>query len=271
MGKLDKYVKILNNNFEYAVCNLQYNGRMVPIVIDWDVFEIVTKMNKVWNVNDKGIVVTNHKIFEDGINKIKEIYLHDIVMKLSNESFENRPILHINKIGVDNRKCNLMYDAPNKDILKNIKKKSRTITLPQHSGINPEHLPSYVWYLKEDNSHGERFIVDIGDTQWKSTSSKKVSLRYKLEETKKYLRFLQDARSDLFSEYSMNGDLNNGGIDLVKSFVKISQDAGFKNIQDISDDKNTNKYISEDLRGLTEEEIILLNMFDPNVGKLDFR
>lgn len=271
MSKLDKYVKILNDNIEYAVCKLQYNNHVVPVVIDLDVFEIITKMNKMWHVNEKGMVVTNHKFFDDGINKIKEIYLHDVVMKLSYDSLENRPILHINKIGVDNRICNLMYDAPNKDILKNIKKKSRTITLPQHSGIDPETLPSYVWYLKEDNSHGERFVVDIGDTQWKSTSSKKVSLRYKLEETKKYLRFLKDDRSDLFDEYSMNGDLNNGGIDLVKSFVKIAQGAGFKNIQYLSDDKNTNKYIAEDLHGLTEEEIILLNMFDPNVGKLNFR
>ena len=100
-----------------------------------------------------------------------------------------------------------------------------------------------MWYLKEDNTHGERFIVDIGDIQWKSTSSKKVSLKYKLEETKKYLRFLKEDRNDLFSDYSMNGDLNSDGLNLIKSFVKISQDAGFKNINDISDTKNTNKYI----------------------------
>ena len=271
MGKLNNYTKISNGNNDYAVCGMNYNGHNVPIVIDWDIFKIINKMDKNWHINDKGMVVTNHKYTENETEKMREIYLHDIIMKLSDDKYESRSILHINKLGVDNRKCNLMYDTCNKDILKNIKKKSRTITLPKDCGVIPEELPSYVWYLKEDSTHGERFIIDIDDVQWKSTSSKKVSLKYKLEETKKYLRFLKETREDLFSDYSMNGDLNNEGFNLIKSFVKISQDAGFKNINDISETKNTNKYISENLDGLTEEEIILLIMFDPKIGKLDFR
>jgi hypothetical protein len=271
MGKLNNYKRITNNDNDYAVCELNYNGNNVPVIMDWNIFKTINKMDKNWHINDKGMVVTNHKFSENGVEKMREIYLHDIVMKLFDDKYENRSILHINKLGVDNRKCNLMYDTCNKDIFKNIKKKSRTITLPEDCGVTPEELPSYVWYLKEDDTHGERFIVNIGDVQWKSTSSKKVSLRYKLEETKKYLRFLKETRNDLFNDYSMNGDLNNDGLNLIKSFVKISRDAGFTNINDISDTKNTNKYISENIDGLTEEEIILLGMFDPKIGKLDFR
>jgi hypothetical protein len=183
MSKLDNCIKITNENEDYAVGNLKYNGHQIPVVMDLNVYKIIQQMGKKWHVNDNGAVVTNHKIFENGQGITREIYLHDVVMKLSNENkYEN--ILHINKIGVDVRKSNLMYDTCNKEILKNIKKKSRTITLRKDCGIDPADLPSFVWYLKDNDSHGERFIIDIGDIQWKSTSSKKVSLRYKLEETK---------------------------------------------------------------------------------------
>jgi hypothetical protein len=69
----------------------------------------------------------------------------------------------------------------------------------------------------------------------------------------------------------MNGDLNNSGDNLIKSFVEISKMAGFKNIEYIRNGTNTNKYIAEDTNGLTNEEQILLTMFDPEIGKLDFR
>ena len=35
----------------------------------------------------------------------------------------NNPIIHINNIGLDNRRENIIYDVPNKNIRKNSKKK----------------------------------------------------------------------------------------------------------------------------------------------------
>ena len=47
-------------------------------------------------------------------------------MKLENKELsEKKSILHINKLNIDNRIENLMYDTKNKDIKKNINAKSR--------------------------------------------------------------------------------------------------------------------------------------------------
>ena len=86
----------------------------------------------------------------------------------------------------------------------NYKKKKRTVKLPEGCNIEPNELPTYIWYLKENGSHGSRFSVEVGNIKWKTTSSKKVSLRYKLEEAKKFLRELKKTNSDLFNKSSFN-------------------------------------------------------------------
>jgi hypothetical protein len=273
MGKLDKYHKINYDNNEYAVCELKYGTKIAPVTLNWRIFEKIKKLDRNWVINDKGFVVTYFKTKENGKDIVREISMHDVVMRIMDDNYDNRnnkTILHINKLGVDNRIENLMYDIYGKEIKKNIKKKARTITLPEETGITPEEIPSYVWYLKEDSSHGDRFVIEIGDINWKSTGSKKLSLRYKLEETKKYMRYLKDMRSDLFEEYSMNGDLNDDGKELKKSFVTISQTAGFK-INYSENDTNTENYLKEDLNGLTDNEKMYLQIFNPEMGRLDFR
>lgn len=269
MTDFNNYKYINYNNNDYAVCDIYYNDVIVPVVMDFDIFVKIKKLNKNWHINDKGIVTTMHKITENNKNISKEIYLHDLILKLSNDN-KNQPILHINKIGIDNRKCNLMYDDCEKHITKNLIKKKRIIKLPKKCGINPNDLPSFVWYVKEDSSHGDRFIINIGDIKWKSTSSTKVSLKYKLEETKKYLRYLRNIRKDLFNDYSMNGDLNNDGKKLIDSFIEISKEAGFKNLKNNTND-NTKNYLEENTNGLTQEEKTFLIMFDPSQERINFK
>lgn len=270
MGKFDTYYKISYNDNTYAVCELYYNTKTAPIVMDWNIFKEIQKLNKNWHINDKGFVITNHKYQDGGTEKIREISLHDVVMKIADGEIKPKSILHINKLGVDNRRSNLNYDTNDKDITKNIKKKSRTLVLPDDCGIVPNEIPSYVWYLKEDSTHGDRFVVDIGDIKWKSTASKKVSLKYKLEETKKYMRHLKTTRIDLFDDYSMNGDLNEEGLDLIGEFLNISQKAGF-NLNAEVRNKNTSKFLKENLNGLSDEEIMLLELFNPEGERHDFR
>lgn len=270
MGKLDQYYKIAHNDEVYAVCKLSYNSKTAPVVLDWNTFGEIKKLNKSWHINEKGSVVTNHKYIDGGVEKIKEFSLHDIVVRISDGELQNVSILHINRLGVDNRRSNLAYDTNEKDITKNLKKKSRTITLPDDCGITPNEIPSYVWYLKEDSTHGDRFIIDVGNVKWKSTGSKKVSLKYKLEEMKKYMRFLKNTRTDLFDDYSMNGDLNEEGIELISDFLQISQKAGFNLNQNVKH-KNTDKFLEENLKGLTNEEIMLLELFNPEGERHNFR
>ena len=262
MGKLGNFKKISYNNKDYAVTQLNYNGNNVPVILDWDIRNKIIDFDKNWRINEKGYVVTSHKIIQEGGNESsRDIYLHDVVLKLKG-LIPNKPVLHINKLGIDNRFDNLMLDTRNKEITKNLNKKTRTVILPKNSKININDIPSYVWYMKPDSSHGDRFLVDIDNIKWKTSSSKDLSLKYKLEEAKKFLRELKISKEHLFNDYSMNGDLNEHGKDNLTSFVTISQSAGFKNLNN-NIENNTDIYLKEDLKGLSEFEINLLTNFIP--------
>lgn len=254
MVKLTNAKKINYDGNSYAVIGMRYKNYTVPILLDWNDYLQIEKFDKNWHINDKTFVVTTHKSIKDGIETVREIQMHDLVLKI-NGNYTSASTLHLNRLGIDNRKFNLMYDTLDKGTTKNVKKKDRTINLIA-SGIESNDIPSYVWYLKESDSHGERFVVNIGDVKWKSSSSKNLSLRYKLEETKKYLRYLKNIRPDLFTDYSMNGDLNEEGLSMLRSYIAISKLAGFDNFTQISN--RTNYYLKENLIGLSTNEIALL-------------
>lgn len=255
MVKLNNVKRVNYDGHSYAVIGLSYKNNIVPIVLDLDDYIQIEKFNKNWHITDKGMVVTTHKAIKDGEEVTREVYMHDLVLKL-NKLYTSAPTLHVNRLGIDNRKSNLMADTLDKETTKNIKKKERIINLTG-SGIQSNDIPSYAWYLKDSDSHGERFMVNVGDVKWKSSSSKKLSLRYKLEETKKYLRYLKWIRPDLFTDYSMNGDLNEEGKSMLKTFIGISKIAGFTNLSMLS--SKTDKYLKEKHNGLSKEEISILN------------
>lgn len=260
MGKLDIYNIVEYNGKKYIVFKLIYNENIYPIIIDYDYFNDIKNLNKNWHINDKGIVITTH-ISLDGIQKV--IYLHEIIMQLSGQS-QRKKIEHINRVGLDNRLENLIYSSSENYTARNTKKLSRKLDLSEY-GINKDDIPSYVSYVKEDATHGNRFMLKIGDIRWKSTSSKKVSLKYKLEETKKYLRYIRDTRNDIFENYCMNGDMNIIGRKLFESFIEITKKSGYKNLKNITFN-NTDKYITENLDTLTNKEIEYLKYFDPSTG-----
>jgi hypothetical protein len=251
-------IKVIDGEKAYMIINLEYKQIDVPIIIDYNDYKIINSINKTWSINESGMVSCYHTTND----VTSEVYLHEIIMSLKlkdeNKEKQQRSILHINKLGIDNRRENLIYDIVNKQTNKNTKKKKRIIELPEESGINPDEIPTYVWYMKPNDSHGERFLVDIGDVQWKTTSSKKLSLRYKLEEAKKYLRELKDERPELFQEYSMNGEFTKDGKELLKSFYIIIKKAGYKHLKKVSTDNLTNTYLKEH-GSLTKQEKKLLN------------
>lgn len=258
MGKLNIHKKIKLNDKEYTISKLAYRGQEVPILLDSNIYDQIVELNKDWSISNNGFVYTTHNMIKDNSKISKDVYLHEVVMQLGGNA-SDRSILHINRLGIDNRQENLMYDTINKDITKNLKKKARTITLPKSTGIKSNNIPSYVWYLRECDTHGERFGTDIGGIHWKSKSSKGLSLKYKLEETKKYLRHMKNKLGSKFNDYSMNGDLNNNGKLLLSSFLNIAMEGGFKNINYDITGSNTDIYLKEDLTGLTVDEINLLN------------
>ncbi len=255
MVYIEKSKDIINNNKKYTVFELSYKNNKVPIIVDKKYYSYLKNLNKSWYINENGFVITTHKIDDD--NSI-DINLHEIIMALhiQENKLEKKdyPILHINRIGIDNRIENLIYDMPDKNLTKNTKKKKRIIELPKESGIKPSEIPTYIWYLKPSDSHGERFIIKIGENSWKTTSSNKYSLRYKLEEAKKYLRDLKDNDPLLFEENCMNGEFNKEGKHQLKIFYSIIDKAKYNNINKIYTDNLTDYYLKENLNGLSKIE-----------------
>ncbi len=248
-------INVIYKNKPYVVFTMKKNID-IPIVLDKDIFDYIKKEERHYYLNDSLMVYTKVKLDEN--NKMVDIYLHEIVMKLKNKACKLTPILHINKMNFDNRLGNLMFDTIDKKCSKNLHKKERIIDL-SHKNIDVDNIPSFVWYLNEDDTHGERFIVELGPIKWKSTSSRKLSLRYKLEEIKKYLRLHKDTYPELFRDYSMNGDLNKQGEVLKKEYYDIIKLAGFN--YTYKDTQKTNNFLKENLSGLNSLEKILLKQF----------
>lgn len=264
MSKLESHTNLEYHGKRYTLSIIKTGRNEMPLLLDRSIYKVLKRMDKKWYINDKNHIYCHHG--HDRANA--PIYIHETVMKIGQKKRKHRPIIHINNIHFDNRLENLQYDDHNKDYGKNTRKKKRLINLSRH-GINSKDLPTYMWYLNPDSSHGSRFMIDIPDEiSWKSTASKQVSLRYKLEQSKKYLRFLQKIRPDIFNYYSMNGDLNQKGMKLYNEYRKIISFAGYDmpklNIQ-------TSDFLKEDAADLTDQERYLLHSFNPKNDKIDIR
>lgn len=267
MSLMEKILTVEHRKNQYTLVKINHSNTTIPILLDRSIYKKIRSLNKKWYINDKNHIYCLHQKNETTY----PVYLHDIVIKLSdNTEFKyNVPVLHINNIHFDNRLENLQYDIKNKDYSKNMKKKKRTIDLEEH-GIDVNKLPTYLWYLKPDTTHGARFVIDIpGQVNWRSTASRHVSLKYKLEEAKKYLRYLKETRPELFKYYSMNGDMTERGKQLFKEYKMTIAKAGYT----IDEPKinNTDLFINEDTNGLNGFENYLLNRFDPETGLNDIQ
>lgn len=265
MSKLESLITVEHNNNRYTIVGIKHSGNKLPILLDRSIYKNIKKLDKKWYINDK-----NHVYCLHGGNDLDyQVYLHDVVLRLKEgkKYIPGKPIIHINNIHFDNRYNNLSYDLPNKDFSKNNRKKKRTINL-RKQGINVNELPTYLWYLKPDTSHGSRFTVEIpNELSWRTTSSKKVSLKYKLEEAKKFLRYTKKIRPDIFKNYSMNGDMTEKGLQLYKEYVDIIKIANFTmNEPDI---KNTDFFLRENVDRLNDFEKYLLNKFNPKDGTIN--
>ena len=231
------YKKVEYKKSKYAVVDIVYKDNTKPVVLNWKDFLHIKEFGKSWKCNKNNMVSCSHT-FQ---NSTKEIFIHDVIMALNKERID-APILHINTNGLDNRRENLLYDTCDKDCSKNVKKKARTIKLPKTSGIKPDDIPTYIWYLKPNGSHGERFMIDTGEYKWKTTSSKAVSLKEKLEQAKEYLRTLRITKAHVFEDKCMNGEMTQKGKDLFKSYANIIEKAGYE-VDNLSLDGITDKYL----------------------------
>ena len=187
MPGIISYTEAFYNGVRYIIGTVKHNGEDVKFVFDEDDYYKVNE--RAWHVSS-GKYIASTFYTEDLTNNKKELYLHNLVMnrlewygKGSNISID-----HINRNGFDNRKENLRLITQSEQNF-NQTKRMRNITLPEGCDISPEDIPRHIWYIKAQGAHGDRFAIEFKSEKlvWKSTSSKKVSLKDKLKEAKEKL------------------------------------------------------------------------------------
>lgn len=185
----------------------------------------------------------------------KELYLHHIIKPYNGISVD-----HINRITQDNREINLRY-ATQAVQNKNQSKRKRNVELPENCGVKAEDIPTFIWYIKENGSHGDRWMVEVnGKYKWKTTSTKNLSTKCKFELAKKHLRNLLTTNPELFNGHCINGKLDELAETLKQEFIEILKLARYEYNDYIdSDNDNTDRdYLIEDITGLNENEISIL-------------
>lgn len=249
--------KIINyNNKSYIVCKKNYKNTDKLFLVDNEFKEEIIYKN--W------FYMTNGYIAYQKDDK-KFVYLHNFIMNILGNININKTIDHIDRIPTDNRKENLRSISQTEQSI-NQKKKIRKSTLPQSCNINVDDLPRGVWYRKKHKKNAENFVFEIKGSlniYWQSCTDKTLSLKFKLEQTKKYIRYLIEKYPEL-KKYSIETNYTDEAITLIKSYNEILKLSGYDCVRDNFIKINEKNYLSENLNGLNEKEIELLNSLDPS-------
>jgi hypothetical protein len=209
------YKSVLFNDKEYVVGSLTSKDETVKFVFDKEDFDKVN--GKSWHRASNAYI--SHGIIIDG--KKKEYYLHNLVMNLLDfpGKGSKETVDHINRIGFDNRKENLRIITQSEQNL-NQSKRKRRVELPENSELTPDDIPKHIWYIKANGHHGDRFAIEFKteNITWKTTSSKNISLKDKLQSAKDKLQEFYQIYPHLNPD---NEEINNKIKSLNESFLEI--------------------------------------------------
>lgn len=249
---------IKHNGIIYGIIPVRYNNNIYPVLLDGNDYLFIKDLKKKFYTDTFGHVycIHNHKQIE------KKIYIHRLVMALHDDKYAKKMkvrIFHNNGINLDNRHSNLTIKETKKS-------KSRIVKLTD-SNVTTKMLPPYVSYMKPNKTHGARFMVKFSTINWKSNSSVKLSLKFKLEQTKKFLRSILTNTNLANIYYKKNHELLTE--ESIKSYYAIIKKAGYHHIKRDSSDKikNSHRILKYNASGLTNEEKTLLKNFIPNINK----
>lgn len=287
---IPEYVKVTYKNKEYCVCKINRNDEEVLFVVDLDDIDRILKYS--WykiidryitsTINNKTVFlhsfIMNKEKYEDNDESDSDELDEDNIGDKADEKNDKKKfrmtIDHINRIGMDNRKANLHNATASEQ---NINKRWKNISaeLPKDCGISIGDVPKFVWYSKSRGNIGEYFEVRINtipgmkDIRWCSTSASDLSLKFKLEHTKKYLRSLRDSKPDIFkSRLQYYSDECIASMKEYNEILKLSKYKCVKdNLVKIPDVKDL---LIEDTTGLTEREIKILKQvpIDKTLAKM---
>lgn len=194
---------IKHNKHKYAVINLG-----MPVVVD---------VHNIHYFQDHTVYLSDDQPVY--AHKGKMIFLVDEIIE--NEDDEN--IYFINGIPYDLREDNITFDKP-------IKKWPRKIELPEELDIDPNDIPSYVYYKPPYGKNSDYFKLQIGDLSFDSAKGKDIPIKCKLEEIKTYLRNLRESDPDLFAKYLIDKNITDDEKEQIETYNAIIQKAGY-NIQ----------------------------------------
>lgn len=179
------YKCILYNNSYYVVLTILHKKNRIQFVIDYN--NLYKVANRSWHISS-GIYIATNVILDGG--KVKEVFLHNMLkINSSLDNSERKYVIHINNNFLDYRLENLrLVDETEYQQLKS--KRARTIILPPDCGFLANDIPKYVSLIKANGNHGDRFIIEIQalNISRKLSSSKKLTLKEKLDEAKSILK-----------------------------------------------------------------------------------
>ena len=160
-----------------AVGSILFKGMLIEFVFDAADLSGV-KLHK-WHLASGTYIATSIKVDISGVEKKRELYLHSFLMKPG----MGETVQHISKNGMDNRRQNLRLVEDSAAAAGHAKKK-RSVELPALCGIRPEEIPKHIWYVQANGYHRDRFAIEFKTEGilWKSTSSKDISLKEKLDQ-----------------------------------------------------------------------------------------
>ena len=185
------------NNNQYIVGYCPYVDNDILFVIDYINEEQYKKfINRDWHYRSDGGYIASTAYGDD--NNKKDLYLHNYVMdKLTfNGKGQHHSLDHINRVGRDNRKCNLRELSQSHQNMNQVKRK-RDIVLPENCNIDADNIPKNIYFKPGSGAHGDQFYIEIRTPdivsilckddddkkrfRWFGTKSKTLDLRVKLQ------------------------------------------------------------------------------------------
>lgn len=252
--------KVKYKGANYGIIKVKYKGAYYPVLLDFKDYLNIKALQKQFVTDTYGRVYCTHKYKQIE----KKIYIHRIIKALHDPKYSQTGrivIYHLNGVNLDNRLANLSHTE--------IKNPRRRIIIMNDPHVTPQMIPPYVSYMKPNKTHGARFSVVFNNIKWKCTSSKSLSLKFKLEQTKKFLRMLM-LDPTIKQTYFKTAITDNQQSDqhLLKTYYAVIRVAGYKHIKHVKSKPTNNMTILRySATGLTNDEKKLLDDFVIDISK----